>query len=182
MDAVEPAAGAREGVGGVRPVRDGDLAALAALNDAAVPNVNALGEAGLAEQLARCELALTVDDGAGRPAALLLALAPGADYASENYAWFAANQPPSLYVDRIVVGEALRGGGIGASLYAAVFERAAELELPLVTCEVNLDPPNPRSLAFHKRLGFRQIGTQLTKNNSTRVALLSREVEIPTPR
>ncbi len=165
-----------------RPVRDEDLAVLAALNDAAVPNVNALGLGGLTAHVPRCALALTVDDDAGSPAALLLALAPGAAYDSENYAWFAANQPSSLYVDRIVVGEALRSRGIGAALYGAVFDRAAELGLPAVTCEVNLDPPNPRSLAFHTRLGFRQVGEQSTKGGTTRVALLSRPLlPAPTP-
>jgi len=159
-----------------RPVRDEDLAVLAALNDAAVPNVNALGVDGLAAHLPRCALALTVDDDAGRPAALLLALAPGAAYESENYVWFTAHHPPALYVDRIVVGEALRSRGLGAALYSAVFDRAAELGLPAVTCEVNLDPPNPRSLAFHTRLGFRQVGEQSTKGGTTRVALLSRTV------
>lgn len=158
----------------MRAVRGEDLEALAVLNDAAVPNVNALGLAGLAAHVPRCALALTVDDDAGRPAALLLALAPGADYDSENYAWFSAHHAPSLYVDRIVVAEPLRSRGIGAALYAAVFDRAAELGLTTVTCEVNLEPPNPRSLAFHERLGFAQVGTQLTKGGTTEVALLAR--------
>ncbi|NLF05445.1 MAG: GNAT family N-acetyltransferase [Actinomycetales bacterium] len=157
----------------MRPVVGADLELLAALNDAAVPNVNALGLDGLAPLVERSELALTVED-CGVPAALLVAFAPGADYASENYAWFSVHQPPSLYVDRIVVGEALRGRGIGAALYESVFDHATGLGLGLVTCEVNLDPPNPRSLAFHERLGFTQVGTQRTTGGTVEVALLAR--------
>jgi len=158
----------------VRPVRAEDLAALALLNDGAVPNVNALGLEGLEEHLERCDLALTVEGPEGAPAGLLLALAPGRDYASENYRWFSVNQPPSLYVDRIVVAESLRSRGVGAALYAEVFAEAERRGLGLVTCEVNLDPPNPRSLAFHARLGFAQVSTLATKGGEVTVALLAR--------
>ena len=157
----------------MRGVRGEDLEALARLNDAAVPNVNALGLEGLAAHVRRCELALTVEHG-GEPAALLLALAPGSDYESENYLWFAEHQEPSLYVDRIVVSEALRSRGVGAALYEHVIAHAVGSGLGLVTCEVNLDPPNPRSLAFHERLGFREVGRQHTGGGSTHVVLLAR--------
>ena len=45
-----------------------------------------------------------------------------------------------------------------------------------MTCEVNLEPPNPESLAFHDRLGFGRVGEQATKGGSVVVALLSRDV------
>jgi predicted GNAT superfamily acetyltransferase len=45
-----------------------------------------------------------------------------------------------------------------------------------VTCEVNLDPPNPRSLAFHERLGFREVGRQATKGGAFTVVLLAAAV------
>jgi predicted GNAT superfamily acetyltransferase len=153
-----------------------DVSGLAALNDAAVPAVNLLGTSGLAAHLPTCEVALVVDDpaqpGAG-PLGFVLALAPGAAYSSENYAWFSAHRPGSLYVDRIVVAPRAHGGGIGRALYAAVHERARSLGLDEVTCEVNLDPPNPQSLAFHRRLGFVQVGEQSTKGGAVRVALLA---------
>jgi predicted GNAT superfamily acetyltransferase len=156
-----------------------DAPALAALNDAAVPAVNALGPSGLAAHLPACDIALVVDDlaapGAG-PLGFLLALAPGADYSSENYVWFSTHRPGSLYVDRIVVAPRAHGRGVGRALYAAVLHRARTLGLGEVTCEVNLDPPNPQSLAFHRRLGFAQIGEQSTKGGSVRVALLAAEI------
>ena len=153
-----------------------DLVALAGLNDAAVPAVNALGLDGLAAHVPRCDVAVVVPDDDGSPLGFLLALAPGADYASENYRWFSAHRPGSLYVDRIVVAPHAHGRGIGRTLHDAVLDRARELGLREVTCEVNLEPPNPGSLAFHDRLGFRSVGEQETTGGTVRVALLARDV------
>ena len=161
----------------IRTIRTDDLPALAVLNDAAVPAVNPLGLDGLAAHLPRCDTALVVPDETDAPLGFLLALAPGAPYASENYRWFSLHRPGSLYVDRIVVAPGAHGQGLGRSLYDAVLRRAAALGLGEVTCEVNLAPPNPESLAFHHRLGFRQVGEQSTYGGSVRVALLARGVD-----
>jgi predicted GNAT superfamily acetyltransferase len=101
---------------------------------------------------------------------------PGADYASENYRYFEARDTDSLYIDRIVVGEEQRGSGLGRVLYGAVFERAREDGRTEVTCEVNIEPPNPESLAFHDRMGFKRVGTQSTKGGAIVVALLAAPV------
>ena len=159
----------------VRPVRETDLPALAALNDAAVPAVSPLGLAGLQAHLPACDLALAADHD-GEPAALLLGLAPGSPYASENYQWFERHRPGSLYVDRIVVAPHAHGRGLGRALYGAALEHAVTLGLTEITCEINVDPPNPESMAFHTRLGFRRIGDLDTKGGSIRVALMWRPV------
>jgi predicted GNAT superfamily acetyltransferase len=159
----------------LRPVTAADLPGLAALNDAAVPAVNLLGLEGARAHVPRCDLAL-VAEADGDIVGFVLAIAPGADYASENYRWFAEHLPGSLYVDRIVVAPAAHGRGVGRALYMAVDARARELGLGHVTCEVNLQPPNPRSLAFHERLGFTRVGEQATKGGSVVVALLRRDV------
>ena len=159
-----------------RPITASDVPALADLNDAAVPAVNALGAAGLATHVPGCDVALVVPGDDGAPLAFVLAVAPGADYASENYRWFSTRRPGSLYVDRIVVAPHAHGQGLGRLLYDAVVDRARSLGLGEVTCEVNLEPPNPGSLAFHRRLGFAQVGEQVTTGGSVRVALLARPV------
>ncbi|WP_225754192.1 GNAT family N-acetyltransferase [Actinotalea sp. Marseille-Q4924] len=156
----------------IRDLRADDLEVLASLNDAAVPAVTALGTAGLARHVRRCAVALVTDAGAG-PDGFLLALAPGAEYPSENYRWFSEHRPGSLYVDRIVVAPAAHGLGRGRALYGTTARRAVGLGLAEVTCEVNLDPPNPGSLAFHRRLGFEQVGTQRTSGGTVEVALLA---------
>lgn len=156
----------------IRTLHQDDLPALAALNDAAVPAVNALGLHGLAAHAPRCAVALVADDGTG-PVGFLLALAPGVDYASENYRWFSAHRPGSMYVDRVVVAPTAHGRGLGRALYAATAQHAVERGLAEVTCEVNLEPPNPASLAFHRRLGFERVGTQRTTGGTVEVALLA---------
>lgn len=54
----------------------------------------------------------------GEVSAFVLALREGTAYDSPNYRWFAERYPRFLYVDRIVVGAALRGRQVGAQLYA----------------------------------------------------------------
>lgn len=163
---------------GLRTIEPADLRALGALNDSAVPAVNPLGATGLRDLLPHCDLALVVlelDAPGAPPAGFVLAMAPGASYDSENYRWFAEHRPGTLYVDRIVVAPRLRGRGIGAVLHQAVADHARLRGLTSVGCEVNLDPPNPRSIAFHTRIGFSQVAEQITKNGTVRVALMVRE-------
>ena len=128
-----------------RAAHPDDVPALAALNDAAVPAVNALGAAGLAAHLPACDVALVVDDPAtGAPLAFLLALAPGAAYASENYRWFSTHRPGSLYVDRIVVAPHGHGRGVGRALYDAVDATAARAGLAEVDVRGQPGPAQPR--------------------------------------
>ena len=159
----------------LRPLTGEDAPALVALNDAAHPAVPITTAEEMRGLLALAALALGLE----RDGALLgfvIAMHPGADYASENYRWFEARGTGHVYVDRIVVAESERGRGLGPVLYDAVFAEARRLRHPEVTCEVNLDPPNPGSLAFHSRLGFAQVGTQATKGGSVVVALLAAPV------
>jgi predicted GNAT superfamily acetyltransferase len=76
-----------------------------------------------------------------------------------------------VYVDRVVVDEAARRRGLAQALYADLARTA--VERPLV-CEVNLEPPNPGSLAFHERLGFHPCGEAVDPRNGKRVRYLVR--------
>jgi len=90
--------------------------------------------------------------------ALLLAFDQDADYDSPNFLWFRERFPRFVYVDRVVVAPAMRGRGLARLLYDALFQRAAEADHDRVVCEVNSDPPNPASDAFHAALGFTEVG------------------------
>ena len=106
----------------------------------------------------------------------VLAMLPFHDYASENYRYFVNRGDSFLYVDRIVVDAEIRGVGLGRLLYGHAFGLARAAGLSEVTCEVNIRPPNPESMAFHARLGFAEVGRQATKNGTVEVALLAASV------
>ena len=158
----------------IRPYEASDLAALVAINDAAYPAVPITPADELAELIGFSALTLVVDD--GEPAGFIVALAPGLDYASENYVWFSARSQDFLYVDRIVLAPRLQGQGVGPLLYGAVEDAARAAGASEVLCEVNVRPPNPGSLAFHARLGFVEVGRQQTKGGANEVSLLARPV------
>jgi len=166
----------------IRSLVAADLPRLLALNNAAIPAVSELDAPALAALVEQCHLAVAVvdDDAADADDADVLGFAilfvAGAEYASENYRWFSQRSTDFLYVDRIVVADGFRGQGLGQVLYDAIFGAARRDLLAEVLCEVNLEPPNPGSLAFHGRLGFTEVGQLSTKGDTVIVSLLAASV------
>ena len=160
----------------VRPLERDDLDAVLALNNASVPAVNELDAAELARlhAMALVAFAAEVD---GRFAGFCIVFAPGADYASRNYAWFSARYDDFAYLDRIAVDPAARRAGVGRAFYAALTERLAGTT-PVLLCEVNLVPRNDVSLAFHASVGFREVGRQHPYQDEREVQMLA--LELPT--
>ena len=159
----------------IRDMQNSDFDTVLQMNTASIPAVSALTPAELRELVAMTAYARVIEcDGA--VAGFLLGFVAGADYASLNYQWFCARYEAFFYVDRIVIGEAWRGQGLGAALYADVEAFAREQGLSPVTCEVNLRPHNTESLAFHGAQGFEQVGTQDTEGGSKRVSLMARAI------
>ena len=89
----------------------------------------------------------------------LIALDEGAAYKNPNFDWFRGRYSRFVYIDRVVVEPARRGRGIARQLYEDLFGAARAASRPRIVCEVNSDPPNPASDAFHARLGFAVVGT-----------------------
>ena len=54
----------------------------------------------------------------------------------------------------------MRGRGLGQQIYAQIKSMAKASGLHWLAAEMNLEPPNPASLAFHRRQGFVEIGQQ----------------------
>ena len=88
-----------------------------------------------------------------------LIMRPGLPYQSSNYQWFCDKYDDFIYLDRVAFTESHQGKGYGSLLYNEVESRSAA---PLFTLEVNLEPRNDGSLRFHERLGFVEVGQQVS--------------------
>ncbi|WP_320442936.1 GNAT family N-acetyltransferase, partial [Gluconacetobacter entanii] len=112
----------------------------------------------------------------GEAEAFLLAFDQDADYDSPNFLWFRKRFRRFVYVDRIVVSPSARGHGYARALYKNLFNHALCAGHSHVVCEVNLDPPNLVSDAFHAALGFREIGQGVLSSSAKTVCYLCIEV------
>jgi predicted GNAT superfamily acetyltransferase len=90
--------------------------------------------------------------------AFILAFDQDADYDGENFLWFKARYDKFVYVDRIVVAASARGRGLARILYQGLFAAASAAGQNVIVCEVNSDPPNLESDAFHAAFGFKEVG------------------------
>jgi uncharacterized protein len=88
----------------------------------------------------------------------LIAFDQDAAYDSINFLWFKTRYDRFVYVDRVIVASHARGQGVARSFYRRLFECARKAGQQRIVCEINLDPPNPGSLAFHAALGFSEVG------------------------
>jgi len=109
----------------------------------------------MTELVAKAFLALAVVEAD----ALLVAFDERADYRSPNFLWFRDRFDRFVYVDRVVVAAYARGRGLARALYLQLFARARDAGHDTVVAEVNVDPPNPGSHAFHAAMGFRAVGS-----------------------
>lgn len=143
----------------LRQASAADFPAVLALNAQSVHFLSPLTPDRLDILHARAALHLVLEH-QGTVAAFLLAFRENADYDSVNYTWFSQRLPRFLYIDRVVVDPQWRGTGLGRKLYEQVFAHARQHDVALVTCEFDIDPPNPASGQFHARLGFHEVGRQ----------------------
>jgi predicted GNAT superfamily acetyltransferase len=162
------------------PVTVADLAGSAPLAEAllALNNAHAMELSWLTpERLSHLVDQAFLAERIGQADALLLAFDQDADYDSPNFLWFRARHPRFVYVDRIVVAAQARGRGLARRLYRDLFDQARRAGHDQVVCEVNSNPPNPASDAFHAQLGFIQVGTGALPGDKT-VSYLARPLAL----
>ena len=154
----------------IRPAEAGDFAAILALNVAWVHYSSPLDEAALGDLHAQAAYH-RVAEVDRCIVGFLLAVGPGQGYESPNYRWFAARSDDFLYIDRVVVAGGHQGTGVGGALYDDVTAWAARHGFGRLVCEVNVEPANPVSDAFHERFGFVEVGAQWVAGGTKRVSL-----------
>ena len=156
----------------LRALTESDLDEIVSINNGGYPAVPivTLEEIRVLWELSSYQVGALDDD--GELVGFALAIDPGADYDSENYVFFEGRFDNHLYIDRIVLSDKARGLGLGTMIYEDLFAFAKTQGRAAVTCEVNLDPPNPGSLRFHRRFGFLDVDTQATKGGQVVVQLL----------
>jgi predicted GNAT superfamily acetyltransferase len=160
----------------IRDLISSDLGAALEINQTNTPEVGSVDSERLAFLFDEAAIALAAVDGVA-VLGFVLVLAPGSTYDSVNYRWFTDRGDNIMYLDRVVVDAGHRGMGLGRALYSAVFDRIGA-DHPAMTrlgLEVNIEPPNPASMAFHRKLGFEEVGQQQTPYGSL-VSLMERAV------
>ena len=107
----------------------------------------------------------------GHAAAFVIALRGGADYQSVNYRWFGSRLDRFLYIDRIAVAQPYRSRGLATRLYGEVLDFARAAGVGTLAAEINVEPENRPSLAFHRGLGFAEIGRQTIDGGKKTVSM-----------
>jgi uncharacterized protein len=101
--------------------------------------------------------------------AFLIALDHTAPYENPNFAWFKRAYPSFVYIDRVIVAESARGQGVAKLVYEDLFAFAHSTGVHRIVCEVNSEPPNPASDAFHLAMGFEKVGQAVLYNGAKTV-------------
>ena len=151
------------------------LEAVLALNESVVPHVNSLEMTDMQDFLDKAVYFRVACDEGTQVVAFLIGLDADTEYDSPNFQWFCRKYKRFAYIDRIAVAATAQRQGIAEALYTD-FADLAHNWAPRLCCEVNVRPANPGSMAFHERLGFKQIGTQEIHNGNKQVALLSKDI------
>ena len=161
----------------VRNIEIADLPRVLEINNANTPGVSELTFTELETDLENSLHALAIDNEQGEVCAFCITFDPGAPDAGANHRWFSERYESFVYLDRIAIDSNHQNHGLGAKLYQAVEQKMLQsAEHSMLCCEVNLEPPNPGSLRFHKRIGFTEVGQSIPEYANYRVIYLSKSL------
>lgn len=159
----------------VRPLTPRDFDRVLELNEANVPAVGSLDASRLAAIISESPIALVVEVDQ-TVVGFCLVLSADATYDSVNFGWFAERYDDHMYLDRVAFDADFQGRSLGTLVYAEVERLLYSFDgVNRLTLEINVDPPNEQSLAFHSRRGFVEVGQQDTPYG-IRVSMQQREL------
>ena len=156
-----------------QPLAGLDLAPFRALNNRHPVEVGPpLSEAVFEKMVAMAFYARAVGDGQG----FLLAFDQDAPYVNANFEWFKACHNRFVYIDRVLVDPSGQGQGMAKALYLDLFAVASAAHHGVVCAEINSDPPNLASDAFHNKLGFETVGSTYLPNQGKTVRYVAKNL------
>jgi predicted GNAT superfamily acetyltransferase len=151
----------------------GDADRILGLNNEHAAETSSLDLSAAEHLLAMCFYAKGIGLGAR---GFLLALDQNAAYDNFNFQWFRGRFERFVYIDRIIIAKDARGQGFARRMYEDLFAEAKAAGHLRVVCEVNIEPPNEGSLAFHRSMGFVALADVAVKGGSKRVRYLVKEL------
>ena len=154
----------------LRPITDGDVPDVLALNDRNV-EVTAPMDKERLEMMRGYADRVDVLEHDGAFAGFVITFPSGTAYDAEKYRWFSERFETFCYLDRIVLHESVRRRGFGSFVYDEV-EADAARRFGRLLLEVNVLPPNEASLAFHTGRGFAEVGR--VADDSKQVAMMQK--------
>lgn len=160
----------------IRDATPDDAAAILDLNAASVNVLSPLDMPRL-EALSSRTYYFRVADREGKVVGFMMAFPDGTNYDNPNYRWFAERYSQFVYIDRIVVSVDVRGAGLGSAFYRDLEERVRAANIPWLTAEVDVIPPNTPSLLFHDKLGFVEVGQHTVGSSNKVVSLRAKSLE-----
>ena len=159
----------------LEPVVEFNFASILQINQAAQPGVVSLSLLELSQIKKTATVFCALKDGSSCRA-YVIAYDSESTYEGEEFRWLQKHVPEKfLYIDQVAVAEDLRGRGIGSSVYEFIERFAVMNDFGSLTCEVNRKPPNPNSLAFHRRRGFVEI-SQIDVRDGRQVSLMKKSL------
>ncbi|MEQ8230636.1 MAG: GNAT family N-acetyltransferase [Gammaproteobacteria bacterium] len=156
----------------IRRLSASDRSPVLRINADSVPGVARLDHTEFDRLLELPNAHQVIEDTDGTIIGYLLAFPSKAPYDGEEFiALVLSREERFLYIDQVAVASGMRRTGAASALYDRVENHARQSAFASLCCEVNLVPPNPGSLAFHRNAGFVRLNSMETADGRTVVLL-----------
>lgn len=147
----------------LRDTTAGDFDAIFVINAEALPGVAELTLDNFEHLIRACAVFRLLEVAEG-VAGYLCAMDRSAAYDGEEFQWFRKHlREPFLYIDQVAIALPYRGKGLGRTLYDDLECHAYRNGIDTLVCEVNHEPANVASQAFHRQRGFSELGRMNTR-------------------